>query len=69
MLDTRLGTRLTDAISAAIWQPVVWTLAALYADLVALDLLQAHVAPWFTTVVPDAPGLRDFGTGCLVPPT
>ncbi|MCB9663760.1 MAG: hypothetical protein H6732_06590 [Alphaproteobacteria bacterium] len=54
---------------AATWQPVVWTLAALYADLVALDLLQAHVAPWFTTVVPDAPGLRDFGTGCLVPPT
>lgn len=51
------------------WQPVVWTLAALYADLIALDLLRHLVAPHFTTVITDAPGLRDFATSCLVAPT
>lgn len=47
----------------------VWCGAALYADLIALDLLRFHVAPQFTTVVPDANGLRDFATSCLVSPT
>jgi cycloeucalenol cycloisomerase len=51
------------------WRQVaVWTLAALYADLITLDLLRFHVAPRFTTVVEGAVGLRDYGVGCLVPP-
>jgi cycloeucalenol cycloisomerase len=53
--------------------PLVWvvaaTLGAMYADLITLDLLRYHVAPLVTTVVTDAPGLRDFGSGCLLPPS
>jgi cycloeucalenol cycloisomerase len=47
---------------------VAWTLAALYADLIVLDLLRYHVAPALTTVHPHAHGLRDFGSSCLGPP-
>lgn len=47
---------------------VVWLFAALYADGLVLDLLRYEVAPYVTTVVEGANGLRDFGTSCLVPP-
>ena len=43
-------------------------LAALYADLITLDLLRYHVAPHVTTVEEDAHNLRDFGDGCLEAP-
>lgn len=46
---------------------VAWTLAAVYIDALLLDLLRYNVAPWFTTVIEDAPGLRDFGANCLGP--
>ncbi|HMV66037.1 MAG TPA: hypothetical protein PKA64_04240 [Myxococcota bacterium] len=49
-------------------QVAVWTFAALYADLLTLDLLRFHVAPHFTTVVAGANGLRDYGASCLAPP-
>lgn len=44
---------------------VVWVLAALYADLILLDLYRYHIAPHVTTVVENANGLRDFATSCL----
>lgn len=46
----------------------VWLFAALYADLLLLDLLRAHVAPHLTDVVEGAQGLRDFDTSCLQRP-
>ena len=46
---------------------VVFLFAALYADVLTLDVLRYHVAPHFTTVVEGANGLRDFGTSCLEP--
>ena len=49
------------------WNVGAWTLAALYLDLVALDVVRYHVAPALTEVVPDAPGLRDVETSCLEP--
>ncbi len=48
---------------------VVFLFAALYADVLTLDVLRYHVAPHFTTVVEGANGLRDFGTSCLEPIT
>ncbi len=52
----------------AAWLNVAaWTLAALYVDQVALHAIKEHVAPAFTTVVHDAPGLRDVGASCLEP--
>jgi cycloeucalenol cycloisomerase len=57
-----------DELGPGEGEPVIGTLAALYADLLLLDLLRHLVAPQFTTVMPDAPGLRDFGNGCLVAP-
>jgi hypothetical protein len=39
----------------------------LYADLLVLDVLRYEVAPYVTTVEPDAVGLRDYDT-CLVRP-
>jgi cycloeucalenol cycloisomerase len=47
---------------------VVWGLAALYADLITLDVLRHHVAPLVTVVENDAHNLRDFGDGCLESP-
>jgi hypothetical protein len=58
-VDERRGAR----VSA--WTVVAWTLAALYADLIVLDLLRHFVAPALTHVEPHARGLRDFGTSCL----
>jgi hypothetical protein len=46
---------------------MIWLGAAMYADVLALDLLRYHVAPHFTEVVPHANGLRDFAGSCLVP--
>lgn len=46
---------------------LVWGLAALYADLITLDVLRYHVAPHVTVVENDAHNLRDFGEGCLEP--
>jgi len=46
---------------------MIWLGAAMYADVLALDLLRYHVAPYFTEVVPHANGLRDFAGSCLVP--
>lgn len=45
----------------------VYCLAALYADLITLDLLRYNVAPHVTVVEEDAHNLRDFGDGCLEP--
>ncbi len=53
------------AVSAA--SVVVFLLAALYADVITLDVLRYNVAPYFTEVVQGANGLRDFGTSCLEP--
>lgn len=44
---------------------IVWLFAALYADVITLDVLRYHVAPLVTTVEPDAMNLRDYGDGCL----
>jgi cycloeucalenol cycloisomerase len=44
---------------------LVMLAAALYADLLVLDLVRHYVAPHFTTVVPGANGLGDFGASCL----
>jgi cycloeucalenol cycloisomerase len=60
-VDERRGARV-PALTVALW-----TLAALYADLIVLDLLRYHVAPALTTVHPHAHGLRDFGSSCLGP--
>ncbi len=60
-VDERRGVRI-PALTVAIW-----TLAALYADLITLDLLRYHVAPSLTTVHPQAHGRRDFGASCLGP--
>ncbi len=46
---------------------VAWVAAALYADLILLDLYRALIAPHVTTVVNGANGLRDFGRSCLAP--
>jgi cycloeucalenol cycloisomerase len=47
---------------------VVMMLAVVLADRAALDLIRATVAPHLTTVVEDAPGLRDYEGSCLVRP-
>jgi len=48
---------------------VVWLFAAMYADVIVLDLLRYNVAPHLTTVIEGANGLRDYGHGCLRRPT
>jgi cycloeucalenol cycloisomerase len=58
-IDERPGQRVP-------WQHVlVATLAAVYADSLALDVLRYHVAPRFTIVEPSAVGLGDVATSCL----
>jgi cycloeucalenol cycloisomerase len=47
---------------------LVWLFAALYADVITLDLLRYHVAPHVTTVETGAMNLRDYGEGCLEQP-
>jgi amino acid transporter len=47
---------------------LVFVLAAVYADSLALDVLRAHVAPHFTTVHEGATGLGDIATSCLAKP-
>ena len=48
------------------WPHVLaFTLAAVYADSLALDLLRHHVAPALTTVRTGAVGLGDVATSCL----
>ncbi len=46
----------------------IWLFAALYADVLVLDLIREHLAPHLTTVVEGANGLRDFDTSCLIRP-
>lgn len=46
----------------------VWVAAALYADMLTLDLLRHTVAPLVTTIREGARGLRDFGASCLGAP-
>lgn len=46
---------------------VVGFLAAVYAQLLVLDVLRYHVAPHFTEVQHGAVGFRDFDTSCLEP--
>jgi cycloeucalenol cycloisomerase len=58
-IDERPG----DDPSAA--QVLVWLGAAMYADVLTLDLLRYHVAPLLTDVVPHANGLRDYAGSCL----
>lgn len=41
--------------------------AAMFGDILALDLYRHLIAPHVTTVIEGADGLRDFGTSCLVP--
>jgi cycloeucalenol cycloisomerase len=60
-IDERPGT------AVAWWLPVVWTAAAMYADVLFLDLYRYQLAPLVTTVVDGAQGLGDFQTGCLAP--
>ncbi len=59
--DERPGPRTGPLLAAT------YCLAALYADLITLDVLRYHVAPLVTTVEQDAQNLRDFGDGCLEP--
>jgi len=47
---------------------VVWVAAAIYADLLTLDLLRFTIAPQVTLIHPGARGLGDFGEGCLATP-
>lgn len=61
-LDEDAGHRVT------LGQVAAGTLAAMYADLLTLDLLRYHVAPWLTEVEPGAMNLRDFGSSCLISP-
>ncbi|HKO94475.1 MAG TPA: hypothetical protein VJU61_25150, partial [Polyangiaceae bacterium] len=44
---------------------LAFTLAAVYADSLALDLLRHHVAPALTSVHTGAVGLGDVATSCL----
>jgi hypothetical protein len=46
---------------------VVGFLAAVYAQMLVLDVLRYHVAPHFTEVQHGAMGFRDFDTSCLEP--
>jgi hypothetical protein len=46
---------------------VIMLFAAVYADLLLLDIVRHLVAPHFTKVLTNANGLRDFGTSCLQP--
>lgn len=51
------------------WRLVfVFCAAALFADWLMLELVREAVAPWLTTVVDDAPGLRDYADSCLREP-
>jgi cycloeucalenol cycloisomerase len=52
-------------VNTKLFSIVIWVLAALYADLILLDLYRYHIAPHVTTVVENANGLRDFATSCL----
>ncbi len=61
-IDERPGTRLPIAHVA------IGIAAALYADTLTLDALRYGVAPHLTTVVTDAPGLRDHEESCLEAP-
>lgn len=44
---------------------VVYASAALFADWTYLEVMRHQAAPHVTTVVDDAPGLRDFDESCL----
>ncbi|MFW6085564.1 MAG: hypothetical protein ACODAG_00040 [Myxococcota bacterium] len=46
---------------------VVSVLAAVYAEVLVLDVLRHHVAPHLTVVETGADGFRDFDTSCLEP--
>ncbi len=58
-IDERPGERLP------LRMVFVFGAAALFADWLFLEIVRLGVAPHVTTVVPDAPGLRDFATSCL----
>lgn len=62
LTDETPGKRIGPVMAAT------FCLAALYADLITLDLLRYNVAPHVTTVETDAHNLRDFGDGCLETP-
>lgn len=57
--DERPGPRVGPLLACT------FTCAALYADLITLDLLRHYVAPHLTVVETDAHNLRDFGEGCF----
>jgi len=58
-IDERPGDRLP------LRMVFVYGAAALFADWLFLEVVRHGVAPFVTTVVDDAPGLRDFATSCL----
>ena len=47
---------------------VVFASAALFADWLYVELVRHQVAPHVTTVIDDAPGLRDYEDSCLERP-
>jgi hypothetical protein len=54
--------------SVPTFRVLVFLFAALYADVLTLDVLRYHVAPHVTEVETGAMNLRDFGDGCLERP-
>jgi hypothetical protein len=44
---------------------IVYGAAALFADWAYLELVRHLVAPSITTVIDEAPGLRDYAGSCL----
>jgi hypothetical protein len=54
-------------VSVSMLVVVVGFLAAVYAQMLVLDVLRYHVAPHFTEVEHGAMGFRDFDTSCLEP--
>jgi hypothetical protein len=53
--------------SIPLLQVVVGSLAAIFANLICLEMYRYLLAPYVTIVEPGANGLRDFGASCLVP--
>lgn len=58
----------TPSVRVPAFRVLVWLFAALYADVITLDVLRYHVAPLVTTVEQGAMNLRDYGDGCLTRP-
>ena len=60
-IDERPGERLP------LRMVFVFAAAALFADWLYLEVFRHGIAPWVTTVIEDAPGLRDYAGSCLEP--